>query len=305
MYYFIVNRQGGSGRAAKRWKAVRRVLAERNVQYKAFETKYPGHARELAEKVSALDDPDIRLIVAGGDGTINEVLNGITDFEKVRMGVIPIGSANDFVKGIGLPEKPEDVMLAILSGKQERRMDVGHVTAENGTNRLFGISSGIGLDAIVCKKVGESKQKKLLNKLHLGRLSYVLMTVETLFTMKKYKVTVKADDKEYSFNDMIFLAGMNLAAEGGGVPMCPAALTDDGKISVCVADRVAKPRAFLLLGSLIKGKHVGKRGFVLFDTKELSLTAEKPMVLHADGEYLGDVTEISMEMLPQKLRLLQ
>ncbi len=305
MFYFIVNKQGGSGRGAKKWKAVKRILLERNVAFKAYETKYPGHAEKLARKITSLPDREIRLIVAGGDGTINEVLNGISDFERVLLGVIPIGSANDFVTGLGLPGTAEDAMLSLLSSidRPERRVDIGRVMAENGTDRLFGISSGIGLDAIVCKKVQQSGQKKLLNFLHLGSLSYELMTVETLFSMKKYSMRITLGNRSYQMRDLIFLAGMNLRAEGGGVPMCPDARPDDGKLSVCLADGISRGRAFMLFPSLIKGKHNGKKGFMLFDTEQLILTAEKPMVLHADGEYLGDVKKIRMSILPGKLRL--
>ena len=107
------------------------------------------------------------------------------------------------------------------------RVDIGQVrwgeTEEE--SRIFGISSGIGLDAIVCKKALHSKLKKVLNKIHLGKLTYLLLTVSSLFSMKTAEVTLECGDNHcvHKMNKMIFAAAMNLRAEGGGVPMAPKA----------------------------------------------------------------------------------
>ena len=105
MYYFIVNERGGSGKALKTWKKVRKALDEKNVTYDVLTTSLETTATILARNVSSLDG-EINLVVVGGDGTVNEVLNGIGDFEKVRLGVIPTGSGNDFARGLGLPLPP-------------------------------------------------------------------------------------------------------------------------------------------------------------------------------------------------------
>ena len=316
MYYFIVNKHGGSGNARKTWHEVRHLMKEKGIEYKAYATSYVGHGAELASKVCALPDDDIRLIVVGGDGTINEVLNGITDFDKIKLGVIPTGSGNDFARELEIPRDTGEALDLVLSSIGEKRIDLGRVWADNGSDRIFGISSGIGLDAIVCKKVQNSVQKKLLNKLHLGSLSYILTTIKTLFVMKKYDVNVRVykenkpevpdiiENYAVDYCDLIFLAGMNFKCEGGGVPMTPGAKPDDGLLSVCAVNGVPKWKAFFKLTKLMKGTHKGSRGFNLYDAEKLELRAAEPMVLHADGEYLGDVKLITMEVLPKKLRVL-
>ena len=124
---------------------------------------------------------------------MNEVLNGITDFDKVRFGMIPSGSGNDFARGLMIDKNPNIALHQILkaisrekNGIPVSRVDIGQVrwgeTEEE--SRIFGISSGIGLDAIVCKKALHSKLKKVLNKIHLGKLTYLLLTVSSLFSMK-------------------------------------------------------------------------------------------------------------------------
>ena len=143
MYYFIVNYTGGGGKARKTWNRVHDLLKDKKIEYKAYVTKYPGHAGELAAKISEMDDEDIRLVVVGGDGSINEVLNGITDFERIRFGVIPTGSGNDFARGMGIPKDPDKALDIILASVVGRNIDIGEVTTGNGARSYFGISSGI------------------------------------------------------------------------------------------------------------------------------------------------------------------
>ena len=310
MYYFIVNYYGGSGNAKRTWDKVHFLLKKRNIEYKAYVTKRPGHACELAKRISSMEDNDIRLVVVGGDGTINEAINGITDFSRVRFGIIPTGSGNDFARGMGIPKDTEKALDLVLSANKGRKVDVGEVMTDDGAKRRFVISSGIGLDAIVCKKVSTSKRKKLLNLLKHGNLSYVFMTISSLFSMKTYKVKIKMmddktkDDEEVSYDDLIVFTAMNCSAEGGGVPMNPNALPDDGLLSICSISGIPKWKTFFLLPALCRGKHVGKKGFLLRDLEGVVFESEEPMVLHADGEYVGDVKRIEMFVMQDALNVL-
>jgi YegS/Rv2252/BmrU family lipid kinase len=252
MYYFIVNYTGGSGKAKKTWDRVHFLLKQKGINYKAYVTKYTGHATELAKRISELEEEDIRLVVVGGDGTINEVLNGITDFSRIRFGLIPTGSGNDFARGMGIPKDTDAALDMMLSATRGVDIDLGEVTTENGYKRIFGISSGIGLDAIVCKKMLSSKTKNILNRFRIGHVAYILLTISTLFSMETYKVKVwmklsngKDSDQSLSFKDLIFLAAMNFPAEGGGVPMNPMAKYDDGLLSICAVSGIPKWRTFL------------------------------------------------------------
>ena len=313
MYYFIVNITGGSGKVKRTWRIVRDELKKREVEYKAFCTKSSEHAKELAKKISMLSDDDIHIVVVGGDGTINAVLNGIKDFERITFSVIPSGSANDFARGLGISKNPIETLNGILDEKKEiQRIDIG--CAKTSESRLFGISSGIGLDAIVCKKAIDSKIKTFLNKLNLGSLTYIILTIISLFTMDyidtEIEIYDEPEDNEVSilkekikFSKMIFAAFMNVRAEGGGVPMAPAAKYDDGKLSVCIASDISKLNAFLKLPLLVMAKQEKIKGFKLFDASKIIIKVKTPSVLHADGEYIGDETQVTITCLEKKLKL--
>ena len=257
-----------------------------------------------------MDDDDICLVAVGGDGTANEVINGITDFEKVRFGVIPTGSGNDLARGLALSKDPKNGIVHILNAMKKTRedtwcMDLGEVIFGD-KKRLFAISSGIGLDALVCKKALKSTIKDILNKIRLGKLTYLVLTVQSLFTMQTADMEI-VFDKEESIQKkrMIFTAAMNFKAEGGGVPMAPAASACDGKLSFCEAAGIPKWRTFLCLPFLVAAKHTSIHGFSVTDAKDCTIHLSRPMVVHADGEYCGEVAEVHFRCLPGKLCVLK
>ena len=307
MLYFIVNHTSATGKCRNVLKKVIERLSEKGEQYKLYKTKYEGHASEIAEKLSKLPDEKITLIVIGGDGTINEVLNGISDFEKVRLGIIPAGSGNDFARGHKIGTDINEVVDKLLSNHSAdnvKRADIGRVCFGDKGSRLFGISSGVGMDAIVCKEVSNSKIKKILNKLHLGKLSYIFMTVYTLFSMETTDISVDFGNERRTIKDVIYFVGMNLRAEGGGVPMAPDALPDDGKLTFASAAGIPKWRTFLCLPVLVMAKQKWLKGFDIYPSNYAVIETAKPMILHADGEYLGQFKKIKFECLPGMLKLL-
>ena len=307
MLYFIVNYTSATGKCRNVLKKVIDRLTEKGTEYKLCQTKYNGHAAEIAEKLSKLPDEKVTIIVVGGDGTINEVLNGITDFEKVRLGIIPAGSGNDFARGLKIGRDINVLVDKLIDNHlndKTKRVDLGRVSFEEEGSRLFGISSGLGMDAIVCKEVSESRIKKLLNKLHLGKLSYLLMTVYTLFSMETTDISVDFGKEKKTIKKVIYFVGMNLRAEGGGVPMAPDALPDDGKLSFSSAAGIPKWRTFLCLPILVMAKHDRLKGFAIYPSEYAVIETSKPMILHADGEYLGQFTKIKYECLPAMLKII-
>lgn len=309
MLYFIVNETSRSGKTRQIWKDIQQSLIKADVSYEYMITQGRDHATKLASEISQRPEDNICIVVIGGDGTMNEVINGIADFDKVRFGIIPTGSGNDFGGGLDLPKSPEENLQRIISSYKAgedsyRAVDIGLVRWGQNQKKLFGISSGIGLDAIVCKKALSSKLKNVLNKLGLGSLTYVLLTIITLFSMKTADFEISYDNNKSTLKKTIFAAAMNLRAEGGGVPMAPDANPYDGKLSISSASGIPKWVTFLCLPFLVAGKHTHIKGFNLVSCREASIHSSQKMTLHADGEYVADVTDLTFGVYPQKLRLM-
>jgi diacylglycerol kinase family enzyme len=241
---------------------------------------------------------------------MNEVINGMEHFERVRFAMLPAGSGNDFARGLEIRRDIRKNIERIVNGYEKgtsfyQEVDLGRVTWDNDAHsKLFGISSGVGMDAIVCKKALHSGLKTFLNKIHLGKLTYVLLTIQTLFSMDTGELTAEFDGRKKKFRKLIYMAAMNLRAEGGGVPMAPKATPYDGILSVCSASGIPKWRTFFCLPILLMAKHERLKGFQMNDCKSVKIRISKPFVLHADGEYCGDVTDAIFSCEAQKLHMI-
>lgn len=311
MLYFIANEMARTGKGVGVWRQVQILLREKRIPYKVYMTEYKEHATEIAKMLSEKEEEDICIVVVGGDGTLNEVINGITDFEKVRISLIPAGSGNDFARNLNMITTPEERLEHILKCVEKgpesyERIDLGVAEwPEMEKPRKYAISSGVGMDALVCKKNATSKIKIIMNKLGLGKVSYLIVTVQSLLTMETSDMAVKVDGSATrNFKRTIFAAAMNAKAEGGGVPMAPKASVQDGLLSTCFVYKFTKLGALIRLPFLATGTHEHFNGFKVFDCKNIDIKIKKPMALHTDGEYLGDVTQVKYSCLPGKMRFI-
>ncbi|MCF0131340.1 MAG: YegS/Rv2252/BmrU family lipid kinase [Pseudobutyrivibrio sp.] len=302
MFEFIVNKNSGSGAAAAAWDELESLLKTKNVEYNLHVTERVGHATKLAHDITSVDE-DIKLVVFGGDGTLNEVINGIRDFERVELGYIPSGSANDFSRGVGLIGSHEDILNRILENDRCVRVDLGQVDTDDGRSRLFCVSSGIGVDALVCKQVDEGRLKKLLNRFNAGSAAYGITTVGDIFTMPFADATITYNGHVSPVRGVIFAAAMNGAYEGGGIPMVPYAKPTSSQLSAVVAHDIPRIFCFEMLLKLIKGKHRGCRGIDFFDFHVMNIVMDRPMCVHADGEIVGFHKTVVFRCLPSKLKL--
>ncbi len=305
MYHFLVNHHGASGKSVARWNKIKKILDEKEIDYKEIIPQYAGHATEIAKELCQSASSLVKLVIVGGDGTINEVINGITDFDKISIGVIPVGSGNDYARGMNIPRSDYKKALdMILSADGNRRIDLGKSSCD-GNSRLFAISSGFGMDALVGTKINGSKIKSFCNMLHLGSMSYSLMTIKVLFGMETMKAKITFDDGTVlKFDKLVFIASMNCFAEGGGVPMVPDAKPDDGYLSLCIGAGIPKWRTFLKFPILALGLHKNSSGFTIKNCKWFEVETDIPTVMNTDGEYVGTATKARVEILPSKLRVL-
>lgn len=310
MYFCIVNKASRTGKSVKLWNELEGILKSHNVEYEVHFTKGADdatHYARLACENAAESGKTYDLVVFGGDGTLNEAINGISDFSLINMCYIPTGTANDFARGIGLKETPQEILTRILENGTVTPVDLGEIRYKNKygiKRRRFAVSAGVGLDAFVCKQVETSKLKKFLNLIGMGQATYGILTVFDLFTMKLADATIQADDgQEIRIGKGIFLAAMNCPMEGGGIPMVPYANATSGHLSYICASDISRGKCFLLLLSLLGGKHVGKKGLRFADFNKLTVKLNKPSCVHSDGEHVGFLEEFEIVCHPGVMKL--
>ena len=303
MYHFIVNPNARSGLGKKVWNELEAVLKKENIQYKAYFTKYQKHATIITREITSGDDEQT-VVALGGDGTVNEVVNGIVNFEKTILGYIPIGSSNDFARGLELPTEPLDALNTILTCPNLHPMNIGELHYKNKLRR-FAVSAGVGFDADLCHEAVVSKIKYLLNKLGLGKLTYVAIALHRLFLTTPCTVTVVLDgETKLTYPRTYFVALMNNRFEGGGVKFAPKAQNNDDKLDVVVASDVPKIKVLLLLPLALVGWHVHFKGVYIHKVKQIEIHAEKPLPLHTDGEPIFLQNELSACCASKKIRVI-
>ena len=305
MYYFIINPKSRSGMGRQIWNRLRACLLQEKIPFQSCLTEHIGHAAVLAGQISRLGTAEhpVTLIAVGGDGTIHEVLSGIEHLDHVLFGYIPTGSGNDFCRGMGLPQTPEAALASILQCGRIVSMDVPCLV-QNGRKYRFGISAGIGYDAAVCQEVLSSPLKKILNRLKLGKLTYLIIALKQLLSLPLTSVTIQLDgNRTEHYERVYFTAVMNQKYEGGGFKFCPAASPHDQALDVIVAEGMSKLRLLLMLPTAFWGKHVHVKGIHLFRCENIHIHSASPLPIHKDGESGGIADEIyiSLEKTPLKV----
>lgn len=283
MYYFIVNPGSRSGYGKHVWKTVEELLDQEDIEYRVFFTSYRYHATKLAQEITARKDR-ITLVAVGGDGTVNEVLNGVRDFSKITFAYIPTGSSNDFARALGLPVDTEAAVQNLLHPSYFRRIDLGSARLGERT-QTFAVSCGCGYDAAICHASHASAAKLLLNKLHLGKLIYVATGIRQLLLCRPAPMTIVLDGKRtLRFRRTIFATAMNCRCEGGGVRFCPKAKPDDGVLELCIVEGPTRLLIVPLFLLSALGLHGLLPGVHLLRAASAEFTCSRRLPVHMDGE---------------------
>ena len=317
----IVNPSSRSGRGAQIWHDLKTRFRMAGIEYREHLTDGPGAALRFSREITSAapaDGEDIRLVVLGGDGTLNEAVSGIADFHNVLLGYIPTGSANDFARGAQLPTDYNKLIDRIVTGKQTCRIDVGELTYHNktrtlsrlhdepsGDTRRFVISAGIGFDAAVCEEALSSNTKSFLNRIGLGKLTYGAIAIRQLLRADKIGIHISMDQaREMKLDHFLFAALMILPYEGGGFKFAPDADGSDGVFNLCLVGDMTKPAMFRALLPAYFGKHYGIHGIYTYKTDNIRIKTELPMWVHTDGGGVMKSDDISLTCLKQVLRLM-
>ena len=318
MYHVIINPTSKSGKGIKLWKLLEPIFTERDIKYKMIYSEYPGH---IVKIVSRLTDPmegygQIRLIVVGGDGTMNEVLQGIRDFDRIRVGYIPTGSSNDFARALGYPKDPVRQLENILDCTEPTGVDVGLLTYMDAVDdagnpmtisRRFDVSCGIGFDAAVCEEAMHTDGVKgILNKLGLGKLTYLAIALKHLLAKTGVSVSYTIDSEEpVRLKHFLFIAVMQNKYEGGGFMFCPDADPTDGRLDLCIVSVGSRAKVLFGIPLAFKGKHVMIRGITCKRAEKVRIRTSGELWVHTDGEVHRKSKDFTVETLTDKLMLLK
>ncbi len=289
--FVILNPTSGRGAGALAEEALRAGLQAGGAEYELVKTTAPGEAIKLAQQAADAGDWDI-IAAAGGDGTLNEVLNGLlraqennqgggSNMPAPALGLIPIGRGNDFGFGAGVPASLDEA-VRVLCRNQRHPIDALLVKGgDYPDGRYVGNGVGIGFDAVVGFEA--AKLKGLT-----GFPSYIVAALKTIFLyFKAPQVHIETDTLTFD-RSALMVSVMNGRRMGGGFMMAPEASMQDGWIDVCIARQVSKPAIFGLIPKFMEGTQVGHPAIQMLRTKTITVSALDGSALpaHADGETL-------------------
>lgn len=320
--FFIINPASKSGKGIAIWKEIKPYLQEKGLDFKAYKTTIEKnttyYVNHIAEKY---DEGELKIFILGGDGTINEALQGIpeNDFERIIIGYVPTGSSNDLARAIGYGNDSVLTLKKLLESDSYKRLDIGLLKYNKAetlgyTQRRFVVSCGMGYDASVCEETNSSPWKAKLNKLKLGKLSYFAICLKQLFGINRVtaKVTFEGvcdaendnTDSEISLDKCYFVVAMNHCYQGGGIKFCPDAVSDDGLLDICYANNISRLRVLYTLPFAFSGKHIGMKGIGTKRCKSVRIEYQEPMWVHTDGEVKTEATDITITCQPAKLKFM-
>jgi YegS/Rv2252/BmrU family lipid kinase len=301
-YRIIVNPVSGRGEGAADIPAAEAFLHELGLEHRTVRTERPLHAIELAQ-TAVREGYDV-VVAMGGDGTANEVLNGLMLAKaagegEAAMGLITVGRGNDFGYGIGVPHGLEASCRCLAAGNR-CRIDVGRVSGGlYPQGRYFGNGIGIGFDAVVGFEAAK------LTRLS-GFLCYLVAALKTIFLYFHAPLVRVETDSETFEQPALMVSVMNGRRMGGTFQMAPSSKTDDGRFTVCLAGEVSRLGIFGLIPRFMAGTQAGHPKIRFLETAHIRVRALKGrLAAHADGETLcTDGDELAAEILPAALEVI-
>jgi YegS/Rv2252/BmrU family lipid kinase len=273
-HLFIINPAAGKGKNLKLVPIIEEIFRDKKEEKLYIEiTNGTGHATEIARDYS--ENGEYRIYSVGGDGTLNEVLNGMVNSSS-SLAVIPSGTGNDFVKSIysfAKHDRIEELLLRVINGK-EKNVDLCEVN-----NRYFINIASMGFDAEVAYNTISFKKLPFIS----GKLAYIIGIIVTVFKYKSYKLTLEIDGKVIRLNALL-AAVANGRYYGGGINVTPKAEIDDGLFNICAIEKVSRFKILRLFPKVIKGTHSEIKEVSFYDSSRVKISSEEDIAFNIDGE---------------------
>lgn len=299
----ILNPMADMGRAWKTANDLRPIAQEFNGELAWSGTVYPTHAIDLAKQ--AAEEGYDMVVAMGGDGTVHEVMNGLMQVPESKrpiMAVVPIGSGNDFAYSIGINQKPSHALAHALKAETIQPVDIGLLTDEHGRKEYFDNTLGIGFDAIVTIRSHKLPIVK-------GFLMYLTAVIQTII-LNHNPAKVRIETESETWEDQILMLTLcNGPREGGGFMMSAESKNDDGIFESVAVTKVSRATMFRLVPEFMNGTHARFKQIRIGSFKKMSLTSDRPLYIHADGEIFtsfgSNLKKTMIEILPQALRVVK
>lgn len=299
--HLIYNPAAGKGRAGKILPQVKELLRKHGVPYDLTMTEGPGHALALSQKLAEEGCPLV--VAAGGDGTVNEVINGLMQartngYIKPALGVLPVGRGNDFAYGADIPLELDEACDVLVRGSRAC-IDIGRVTGgDYPQGRYFGNGVGLGFDAVVGFEAAKMTRIK-------GFLSYLAAVWNTMFIYSKapiYEITI---DDQQMCQRFLMVSTMNGRRLGGMFMVTPDGNTSDGMFDVCMAGAISQLGILGVVPKFINGTQTQHSEVKIIRTSKIHIRAvEGTIPAHADGETICTAGhELTIELLPSTLEV--
>lgn len=305
---FIVNPASAGGRTLERWKEVIGKLEVAHFDYDVTFTEKRGCGVLFACEAARTRTYDV-LVSVGGDGTANEVVNGLMQsglsYDALpAFTIFPSGTGSDSVRTLGIP-KDIAGFIHVVESTIPHPIDMGiaefiKADATKGS-RYFLNACDVGIGATVANTVNSINQE---GEKKSGKGKYFRSIMEQVFKFKAFDATYFASGKQYDIKKTVIVAVCNGMFFGGGVKISPVSKMDDGVLELFATDQVSKLRLIELVSKVYTGAHVGHRKVKFQQNQSFEIKLEKPQLLETDGEVQGVVTTVNFKVLPQVLKVL-
>ena len=298
----IVNPKAGRGHGLRDWPVISNRLNFSGVDFTCVFTEKKFHAVELT--VKAVNDGFRKIVVVGGDGTVNEVVNGLfiqkqAPAHEVTLSVIPVGTGNDWVRMLGIPRTYSDAVQSICR-EQTILQDVGKITFEEARvkqTRYMANVSGIGFDAMVNRRFNRLKEAG-----QTGSWLYLSSALITLFSYRAKRFVAKVDGKEF-FDGRLFSGAVGVGKyNGGGMLQMPAAVVDDGLMDITLIRKMSFYRFFTNFQRLYNGTIYNFYKVKAAQGKAISVASYPQSPIEIDGEACG-YSPFTFELVPKSIRV--
>jgi len=296
----VLNPIANHGRSLQQAADLRSLMINHNADWAG--TEYPGHATDLARQAG---EQGYDLVVAlGGDGTVHEVVNGLMQVppeSRPALGIVPLGSGNDFAHILGMPADPGEALLSAVNG-QPHSLDVGSVCDENNRLEYFNNTIGMGFDSVV------NMYTRKITIIH-GLLMYFVALILTIFrSFDPIDLHVETDQETWDLHSLMLAVG-NGPREGGGFIITPDARLDDGLLNYVTIKKISRLMMLWLVPEVMRGTHGRFKQVRMGTFRRMSVTSQQPLYIHCDGEiYAGfgtDVRKLAIQILPNSIRFLK